>query len=457
MLSSMNISKQVSTVSSIILIMFLVACGTFPSKPTSTSAPTVTLAATPVPSLTQIVSTPTVSPATLTPTPTSLIPISSAPDGLRMAYIIDGNLYLQDGNNSPIQLTDRGEDRQPTFSDDGKKIVFLRGFIPHDLYSINSDGSQEQVAISGNILSALGAGYSELSEFRTFAFVPGTHLVIFDTRELDELDVRMQDWNRTSSKNKDDLLIVDTDTGEIKSLLAPGQGGNFFISPDGDMIAVQARRKIDVVSIDGQMIRPNLVSYVPTQPYELLPDIFWVEDSTELIVTLPVGPEYNMDGPETRSVWRYSIDGKTKVQVSLNPPPIDSDYSVSPDGNWILYSYYHYPGKTDESVTPGLYLGNLREGSAELYSQDVVIPTWSPDSSHFVYDGLFLGAIDSPPKSIGEGSFLGWSDANHYLYFTDGMIAMEEIGGPTKSFSVDVPESSIAVWPYLFTFVFLNR
>jgi Tol biopolymer transport system component len=389
----------------------------------------------------------------------SSLSVSSVPDELHMAYVIEGNLYLQNGNDPPIQLTIRGQDKEPTFSEDGEKIAFLRGFIPHDLYSINAEGTQEQVVISGIKLSTFAAEYSERSELRNFVFVPGTHNVIFNTRELDELDVKMQDWNRTSSKNKDDLLIVDTDTGEIKSLLSPGKGGNFVISPDGKTIAVQAKGHVDVVSIDGQVIRKNLITYTPTQPYELAPGIFWTADSTEFIVTLPVGSEYDMDGPETHSVWRYTLDGSAPVQISLNPPPIGSDYSISPDGNWILYDYYYYPGKTDEAVTPGLYLGNLHNGDVQLYSQNVIVPVWSSDSTHFIYEGqeLFLGTINAPPAPIGKGRFLGWGDANQFLYSMNAIIVIGDVGGSTNSFPTGVPESSIAGWPYLFNYIFLDR
>lgn len=206
---------------SMILIMLLIgACGTVAITPTT--APTLTATSSTSTEL-PISSATTVPPATVTATPTSSLPVSSAPDGLRMAYVVDGNLYLQDGSNPPFQLTHGGEDRYPSFTDDGEKIVFLRGFIPHDLYSINPDGSQEQLLVSGNELSNLGLGYDELSEVRSFAFVPSTHKLVFNTRQLDELDVTMQDWNRTASKNKDDLLVVDTDTGDIMSLFPPRQ------------------------------------------------------------------------------------------------------------------------------------------------------------------------------------------------------------------------------------------
>lgn len=454
MMLLMKTSKWALVVFSITLIALLVgACGGVTSMPTNAPALTAvssTSTMLPIPSVT---TTPL---ATNTATPTSSLPVPSAPDGLRMAFIIDGNLYFQDGSNPPMQLTRGDRDRSPAFSDDGEKIVFLRGLVPHNLYSISSDGSQERVLISGDTLSVL-EGYGEFSELRSFAFIPGTHLLIFNTRELGELDIKTQDWNRPSSKNNDDLLVVDADTGEIKTILPPGKGGNFFISPDGNIIAVQAKGHIDLVNRDGQIIRQNLVTYTPTAPYELTPGVFWVDNSTELIVTLPVETEYNMDGPEIRSVWRCAVGGNARVQVSLTPPPIGDAYNISPDGNWILYNYYYYPGKTDETVTPGLYLGNLREGGARLYSPDIVVPIWSSDSIHFAYDGIFMGTIDSLPQPIGEGRLLGWGDAAHYLYFFNEMIVIGEVDGGAMSFPVGVSGSSIAGWPYLFTFIILDR
>jgi len=48
-------------------------------------------------------------------------------EGLRVAYIIDGNLYVQDSGKQAVQLTYSGQDGGPIFSDDGQKIVFYRG------------------------------------------------------------------------------------------------------------------------------------------------------------------------------------------------------------------------------------------------------------------------------------------------------------------------------------------
>jgi Tol biopolymer transport system component len=365
MLTLMKTPKRELIIFSMTLIALLVgACGTVTTMPTT--APTLTAigstsTALPIPSVTTIPS----------------LPISSAPDGLRMAYVIDGNLYLQDGSNPPVQLTHSGEDRNPIFSDDGEKIAFYRGLVPHDLYSINADGTQERVLVTGSLLESLELGYNKFTEIVSRDYVPGTHQILFNTRQLSQADIDQKDFNRLGSKENFDLLSVDTDTGEIKRLLSKSKGGNFFISPNGNMVAIQVKGHIDVIGVDGQIIRQNLVTYTPTRPYELDPGVFWTEDSTELVVTLPIESEYNMDGPAMRSVWHYSVNGANKVQASLTPPPISDDYSISPDGNWILYSYYYYPDKTDETVSPGLYLGNLREGGTLLYSPDIVVPMWS--------------------------------------------------------------------------------
>ena len=48
-----------------------------------------------------------------------------AVNGLRVAYIVTGNLYVQNSGGQPMQLTNSGVDSTPIFSDDGQKIVFF--------------------------------------------------------------------------------------------------------------------------------------------------------------------------------------------------------------------------------------------------------------------------------------------------------------------------------------------
>ena len=111
-------------------------------------------------------------------TPTSSLPISPpAPDGLRMAYIVDGNLHFQEGSNPVVQLTDSGEDwRLLFFSENGEKLFFLRRITPHSLYSINRDGSQEKALVTNNILQTIGTEYDEATLLCDINLVPNTHV-----------------------------------------------------------------------------------------------------------------------------------------------------------------------------------------------------------------------------------------------------------------------------------------
>ncbi len=462
--------QSLKTIYTIILAALLAACETAIPVPiiatTATSMPSLvqvspTPSVFPTPSPMPVTATPTIPVATLTAVPISSLPLSSAPNRLRMAYVLDGNIYVQNAHNAPIQLTHSQGDVNPRFSEDGERILFYRNpepFTYHtsDLYSIHTDGTQEKMLVTGSLLERFGSGYNEFTTIANSVYIPGTYQILFNTCQPTE-----EIFDCDSHLNLD-LLSVDMDTGKIKILLPPGKGGNFVVSPNGSMVAIQATGHIDIVSIDGRMIRENLVTYTPSQPYELIPDMFWTEDSTELIVALPVDTVYEMrrDTCTTdvgaRSIWRYAIGDNNRIQIHLNPPPLgngDDEYSISPDRNWIFYLYFHYPyceGKTDETVVPGYYLGNLRESTAQVYSPYNTDPVWSPDSMHFLYDtwqeGMFLGSVDGLPVLIDRrASSLGWIDSTHYLaYYIDGESAIGTIGeidGEKIYFPISVPVS----------------
>lgn len=375
-----------------------------------------------------------------------------------------GDIYVQNAGNVPVQLTYGEDNTRPLFSDDGEKLTFFHNpepftFSIFGLSSIHIDGTQEQILVTGELLKPLGYGYNEFTEVLSWAYVPGTHQVLFNTRQVDEQSV--YDVGRSGKENLD-LLSVNVDTGAIKLLLPLGRGGDFQISPDGSMVAIQTTGHIDVVDIDGQMIRHDLVTYTPSRRYELVPDMFWTEDSTELIVALPVDTVYEVrrdtctTDAGARSVWRYALDGSAPIQIPLDPLPIGNGsdaFGISPDRNWMFYQHYYHPycptGQTDKTTIPGRYLVNLQEGTTQWYSSNAV-PFWSPDSRYFLYDlyeqGMFIGSIDEPPALTDyRAGSLGWLDPAHYLayYAVDesavGVIG--EINGETIYFPMGVPVS----------------
>ena len=436
-----------------LLIFVLAACEPVPTEqqviPTGTSAPMFTAVL------------PTVLP-TETPLPTpTLLPLSPL-EGLRMAYIADGNLYVQDSGEQPVQLTDSGEDHTPIFSDDGEKIVFLRGDLPYEVYSINADGSQEQALVSRSRLIVLGLGYDVFTEPRTLAFIPGTHQLLFNTHQLNPLYIETKSIEYQNAKPNEDILFLDTDSTEIKELLDPGQGGLFQVSPNGKLVAIQARDHVKVIKQDGTVFYPNLTTYPTSWLYLSEPDIYWTQDSNKLNIVLPIatGSALDTSGPEPRTIWQFLMNSKSAIEINFSPPPMSYYFSISPDGNWIVYNFTDAAKKTNEVAASGIYIGNLRDGDSRLINSEKIndLPysfVWNTGSTHFIFsDGqyhLFLGDINGEITQPATGLFLGWIDDNRYV-FLNGGVAMGEIG---KEENVRVIQLPSGIIPNDFTFVFL--
>ena len=412
------------------LAMQLAACGVNTAMPTATATIEPSLTPSAVPTSTESQPTPssTVPVPTLTP---YAIPISSPPNGLHMAYIIDGNLYFQNGDNPPLQLTHSEEDWNILFfSENGEKIFFLRGTNPpFDLYSINTDGSEEQILVTNKLLRAFDASYNESAGFHNVTIVPGTHFLLFSTDET-QSNGRLF-WNG-------DLLVVDTETGEIKRLLPRGQIHKFYVSPDGRLIALDTIGTVDVIDLGGNIIKQNLLTYTPSEPSFLAPGIWWMPDSKGLIILLPVQTYFEVGYSPAYSVWRYALDDGGGVQVLLDPFPMNVyGAQISPDGNRIIYN-------NDDQYA--FYIGDLRAGNTQLYLPKTFafhdFWSWNSENEHFVYstapgNTLYLGSISESPKRIGQGDFLGWIDANSYLYYVDKNVVLGEVNGSKEIILVD--------------------
>lgn len=444
MLLRMNISKQVPIIS-LAIIMLLVACGT---SSTGNTLPTINLtdvnstaqsagatlfAQTMAPTLTTTV-TPTNTPA---PTPTAL-PFMAL-DGLRVVSTSsDGNLYVRDSGKSAIQLAQdvkAGQyDRLPLISEEGEKIIFYRaGESKLDsLYAINADGTGEQALVTPERLAAFGEAYDAVwTRLFSLAFVPGTHLLLFNTY----YDMQANYPGRPYAG--DDLFIINTDTGKLKQLRGRGQGGNFLVSPDGKWIAVQTLDHIDVIDTQGQVVYQNLMTYDKTEAHVVIP-MNWTLDSKELIILPSEIPESIGGDSIVRSIWRYAVNGGMRTEIKLTPEVFFNYYSISPDGNWIAYSYDS--GGLDPNTTSGVYLGNLRDGSSQLLHTAqpnenttlVDVPLyydgWSPDSVSFiVHNGsfrLFIGNIHGELVPMGSSRGIevsGWIDNKRFLR-KDGVL-----------------------------------
>ena len=286
----------------------------------------------------------------------------------------------------------------------------------------------------------MDTSYTDLTGFHLVTIIPSTHLLLFSTYEPQDNNSAF--WNG-------DLLVVDTDTTKIRKL--PFYASDFFLSPDGKYIARDRIGAIDVLDLEGNIIHENMVTYTPSQPSFLPPGISWMQDSNGLVVILPVPTFYDTStsGP-SYTVWRYALDTGMGTQVLLDILPTEVYMAtVSPDGNWIIYN------NNDQFA---FYIGDLRTGNSRIYEPQTFAFhdywSWSPDSKYFTYRGsrktLYLGSVSSSPELIGKGDFLGWIDANRYLYYSDKNIVLGNINGSRE---IILANHEFFNNPAIFTFI----
>ncbi len=337
-------------------------------------------------------------------------------------YAKDGNLYFQSNANQVTKLTNSGKDRDPLLSDDEEKIVFYRGEADDNVYSINNDGSDEQLIIASKFLPRLGQG-----EIKALTVVPNAHSLLFNTYLCNPRPLG-------PSYNAPDCTVgiysVNLDSGEIRNIVGGLSGNtmqerNFEISPDGHFISVAASGHIDIYGFS-QLIYPDAISYPRTKPDEFLPKQYWLPDSSGLIVIVATDP-YNEPGtpPATYAAYRYILGDKA------NLIPFDKfiiwnvqapDWCISPDRNWILFAGTDSGDRRDVGLH---YLGNLTDGHTQAYKPanwHLHDCHWSPDSKHFVADRsstiTFIGSVDGSLPIPVSGYFLEWIDNTHYYYVT---------------------------------------
>jgi hypothetical protein len=243
-------------------------------------------------------------------------------------------------------------------------------------------------------------------------FVPKTDIVFFEALLCKE--------ESSVSLCTTTIFLADADTGKIRKLADLGLAlqnnnpdiqDNIKFSPDGKLMAVGTTEGVKIFSLDGKVIRQNILPFTPSKSNTPFPSLFWLPDSSGLIVAIPdqivPDPFYVNDAP-AYTIWRYILEGNITRQISFDPP-VAGAFEISPDGNLIVYG-----GLSPANTT--LYLGNLADGSSKSFGNDLMRNfQWSSDSKHFIHGNAVVISFDKPPF-FGGGS-TQWVDSNHYVHF----------------------------------------
>lgn len=413
-------------------VLFLTGCGTLEIRfelPDSTRA--VTSPATEVP----VTQTDSETIPAITPTPTPLdydpwvpelastpVPVGEypVPAGLRVAFFMDGQLWLWNlGETGMLPLSTLGVNSYGLrFSDDGEMLAFQQG---DDLWVVHSDGSGQRILVSAEDL-VMEAADNETALHR-FEWVPGTHRLAFNTRQRMAFGLSAHH----------DLHLVDADTREHTILLPPGQGGEFYYSPDGRQIALVTPGKITLVDADGSNRREGVLLHTPVATHsetEYYARPVWAADGSSLVVAIP--PADPLVPPVQRTtIWRIPTDGTpARLETVVEAAPLlgPDVLTFSPDLKFVAYAQLRGDvNGAPEQLESWLEVRRLANEDVQAYPEVNAQYGWAPDSRRFAFSvgrevaqlkiGHWSGPTLSGGVEAGTPVFdVRWVDADHYLF-----------------------------------------
>jgi hypothetical protein len=433
---SHSMRRQISAVLLLVIALFATACGTLEvgvepdAKVEDTKAqpteilPTEQLGTdprqmtpTPVP---EDYTLPTPAPA-LTPVQPDAYP---APPGLRVAFVEEGDIWLWTADSrKAVPLTTRGEVvGDIRISDDGALVAFRRG-ENGELWTVSTDGSGERQALSTEDLEGMESDGVEV-RLRHFEWVPGTHVLAFNTRQRRE----------AGDVPADDLHLADADSAEHTPVLPPGEGGEFHYSPDGSQIAIVTAGDISLIDADGDNRSDSVLTYAPVAMYrgsDYYVQPTWAADGRSLLVAIPPADPHARPIQYT-TIWRIPVDGApASLVTSIAAFPEEGSVAFSHELNFMAYAEVpelHLGATPPTESRARLKVVRLENGDWFGYSYYGMLYGWAPKSRRFA----FVADVgdQTPQLQIGQWSGRGapgsvdagtpvhdvrWVDADHYL------------------------------------------
>jgi len=439
------VRKSTVTVLVILLVFILAGCNMPSDTPDLSTLVAATLAALDAgsPGGSPAGSTPemTVEPGVV---PTS--PPSTAVLGLgvlSIAYINGGEVWFVEEGGTPIQLTSSGDVENVVLSTDGQLAVFVRHVFSPELFELRVVGitsMTESLLISQPDFDGLYplGGALHHAPYQV-EFIPGTHTLLMNTREI---------YEGPGLAQNNELWSIDADTGIRTLLLDRGLGGDFFISPGADRLALVLPTSIGFANIDGtgrspeHLTFPSVITY---SEYGYYPIPVWSSDGSAIDVVIP-GEDPFVDF--TARVWQVPVSGAAVPLLDLTGfgyfRNSGKSPMLAPDLSKVAFLRETAPNIFDLIVAP-------LDGSPEsVYATgDLAWQGWNPDSTQFVFTNeplnLMLGSVGLPPLGVGFGSWLRWVDADTFLYL-DQLTAIHRFGLvnlPSPASELDVIAGSL--------------
>jgi hypothetical protein len=390
--------------------------------------------------------------------PTSMISTTNTPKYLDVVYINNGDIWIWKNdieNSQPIKLTEFGDVQDVRVSDDGEVIAFKRGDL---LYGMSLFNKNIVPLIDRQFLTGLAQSPYRNALIDRFDFAPGDGHVIYITTYV------------LSGMGNVSLLKIDVDNNTTTRIFAPGEGGIFYISPDGKKLVITRSNTITISDSNGASAKqlflfPEYSGFSTTRE----PDIVWGTGGFSVVVPA-VDSQNRLLG--LQKFMFIDFNGKIVREVDLPIPPMVRTY-ISPDGQKVAYLWDH--GDLADLFISEVNNPQILENKLLSFpSNHIGLIGWANDSKHIMFwlitDNMRYSAETPLIISIGEpyqfmtsyGSnpeSVHWIDDFRYLYVgQENNLYMEscsDLQCPEyigKINSISEPVAS----PLIYDFTFVN-
>lgn len=379
-----------------------------------------------------------------------------------LAYADGSFLYCLGEGGTPIPIAEAGGQgvlNQPDLSFDGRWVAYsiVKADNTAELWAVEVSGLTGNDGLNlprRKLVSAeqiSNGDPSIINSPNSYRWQADLHVLYFNMR-----------WTPAHGElgpgeyTHNDLWKVDVDSGLVTNLLSRNSAGQFYLSPDGQYVAISNPQSIAFSRADGTGFRllvefPAVNTY---SEYQFKPELVWGPASDTFYAIVPSSDPFAADAYGT--VYQMSVDGAATALGQL-PGNFLFEGDIAPDGMHVVRVASDPAGaRTSLHVVNSDGTGDLIVADLEGGSFSWLLG-WSPDASMFAYartfaNGNYLVRADGVSQAFGEGLqaiearwvspnafyFTGISDSGWGVYFQAlGQPAAPLVTGPANPLSFD--------------------